>query len=404
MGIIVQKFGGTSVGDPEKIKNVAKRVFETKNQGNQMVVVVSAMGHSTDILIDLANQITDNPSEREMDMLLSTGEQVSIALLAMALHSMGSDAVSFTGHQIGFETNCVHNKASIKKIGTEKIREHLNKNEVVIVAGFQGITNDCEITTLGRGGSDLTAVALAAVLNAEVCEIFTDVDGVYTSDPRIITKARKIDRISYDEMLELASLGAKVLHARSVELGKKYKVPIHVRSTFVKQEGTMIVEEADEMEDVLISGVVLNEDEVKVKFAGVPDRLGIAASMFKKLANNNVNVDMIVQNIGDKGHTDITFTIMKEDLKKILAISKEIVKEIGAKDFIIDEDIAVVSVVGVGMRRHVGVAAKMFEVFAENNINIQMISTSEIRISCVIAKNDAKEAARKIHTKFGLDK
>jgi len=402
--ILVQKFGGTSVGDVEKIKNVARRVIAAKKKGYKVVVVVSAMGDHTDDLIELAKKITDNPPEREMDMLLSTGEQVSISLLAMAINKMGHKAISFTGQQVGLVTDSVHCKAKIKSIGTDRILEHLNKNEIVIVAGFQGINQEAEITTLGRGGSDITAVALASVLKAKVCEIFTDVDGVYTSDPRIIPTARKLKVVSYDDMLELASLGAKVLHPRSVEFAKKYNVDIHVRSTFVLDEGTIITGEVKEMEDVVISGVVLNKEEAKIKIVSVPDKLGIAAKIFKKLADSNVNVDMIVQNVSDNGRTDISFTVFKEDLKKALEVSKALVKSIGAKEVICSEDIAMVSVVGVGMRRHAGVAAKMFEALANKNINIQMISTSEIRISCVVNEKDGLAAAKAIHTKFGLDK
>jgi aspartate kinase len=402
MALIVQKFGGSSVADAEKIKNVAKRIIETKKQGNKVVVVVSAMGDTTDDLISLAQEITDNPSEREFDMLLSTGEQISISMLAMAIHSLGEKAVSFTGHQIGLETDNAHNKACIKDIGTERIKKHLDKGEIVIVAGFQGINEYGDITTLGRGGSDITAVALASVLKADVCEIFTDVNGVYTADPRIVKNARKLHQIAYEEMLELASLGAKVLHSRSVEFAKKYNVPIHVRSTFSYEEGTFVIKEVKSMEDILVSGVALNKDEAKVTIVDVSDKPGMAAKIFNKLAVDNINVDMIIQNISEQGQTDISFTVGKEEITKALNSTKEIVGEIGAKDILCNKDVAKLSVVGVGMRRHAGVAANMFGVLAENNINIQMISTSEIKISCIIDEKDSDLALKLVHDKFNL--
>ncbi|MBU0651210.1 aspartate kinase [bacterium] len=405
MGLVVKKFGGTSVGNPEKIKNVAKIVLDTKKQGHKVVVVVSAMGDTTDELIELADKITPNPPEREMDMLLATGEQISIALLAMAIHSMGDNAVSFTGPQIGLITDKVHSKAKIQSIGTEKIMKRLDNNEVVIVAGFQGMNEEEDITTLGRGGSDITAVALAAVLKADVCEIYTDVDGVYTADPRIVKNARKLDRISYEEMLELASLGAKVLHSRSVEFAKRYNIDIHVRSSFEpKVEGTIITKEVKDMEDLVVSGVALAKDEAKITIMSVPDKPGIAARIFKTLAENNINVDIIIQNISEDGITDISFTVPKDEMKKTIKTSEEISKQIGAKQVVCNDKIAKLSVVGVGMRRHVGVAAKMFEVLAENNINIQMISTSEIKISCVIDEKLADKALQAVHDKFELGK
>ncbi len=400
MALLVKKFGGTSVGDTDKIKHVARRIIEAKKNGDDVVVVVSAMGGTTDTLLGLANAVTDSPSERELDMLLSTGEQVSIALLAMAIHAMDYDAVSFTGAQIGIITDNRHSRAKIKNITTDKIKKHLEMGAVVIVAGFQGMNHDSEITTLGRGGSDITAVALAAVLHAKSCDIYTDVDGVYTADPRLISTAHKLDTISYEEMLELASLGAKVLHPRSVEFAMKYDVPIHVRSSFVSKEGTRITKETRIMEDVLISGITLNEDEAKVTIVSVPDEPGIAARIFKTLADNAINVDMIIQNVSEHGRTDLSFTVYQSDIQKAMSVSKEIIADIGAHDVICNPDIAKLSVVGVGMRRHVGVAAKMFECLAAHQINIQMISTSEIKISCIINTEKAKQAVNVLHEAF----
>jgi aspartate kinase len=402
MSLIVQKFGGSSVANPERIRNVAARVMKTRREGHQVVVVVSALGGATDELIDLAHKVTDEPSEREMDMLLATGEQVSVALLAMAVHHLGENAISFTGPQVGILTDRSHTKARIVDINTERIRKALRKDQVVIVAGFQGQTEDMEITTLGRGGSDLTAVALAKVLNAKVCEIYTDVDGVYTADPRVVPDARKLDVISYDEMLELAALGVQVMQARSVEMGKKYDVPIRVRSSLNHSPGTLITREVKAMENVLVRGVALNTDEAKVTLFGVPDRPGMAAKIFKRLADANVNVDMIIQNKTDTQATDISFTVYKSDLRKALATVEEATRQLGAKRVSCDQNIAKVSVVGVGMRSHSGVASKMFGALAKRKINIDMISTSEIKISCVIAGKDGKRALRAIHQEFGL--
>lgn len=402
MALIVQKYGGSSVADPEKIKNVARRVIETKRQGNDVIVVVSAMGKTTDSLLDLASKITDDPDPREIDMLLSTGEQISIAVMAMAIHSLGEPAISMTGPQVGILTDNVHRKAKIVRINEEKILTELKAGKVVIVAGFQGSTVDHQITTLGRGGSDTTAVALAAVLKADVCDIFTDVDGVYTADPRICKKARKLEKISYDEMLELASLGAKVLHSRSVELAKNFDVPLHVRSSFNNEPGTMVVKEVKEMEDRVVSGVAYNKGEAKISMLGVPDRPGIAAEIFGTLAENNIVVDMIIQNVAADGLNDISFTVSKEDLKQTLKIAKELKEKLKGEDVIYDESIAKVSVVGVGMKSHSGIAAKMFRALAKNNINIESISTSEIKISCLIKEEDCDKAVVAIHTEFEL--
>lgn len=402
MSLIVQKFGGSSVANPERIKRVADRVVRTREKGHQLVVVVSALGDTTDELIELASQITDHASEREMDMLLSTGEQVSVALLAMAIHERGFKAISFTGTQVGIMTDKAHTKARIMDISTDRIRTALAAGNIVIVAGFQGQTFDHEITTLGRGGSDLTAVALAKALHAKVCEIYTDVEGVYTADPRIVKEARKLDVISYDEMLELASLGAQVMQARSVEVGKKYNVPILVRSSLNDSSGTLITKEVKAMEDVLIRGVALNNNEAKITIFGVPDRPGVAARIFKKIADQNVNVDMIIQNKTKTKTTDISFTVYKSDLKKAMATVQQVVKQVGAKGFGCDENIAKISIVGVGMRSHSGVASKMFGALAKKRINIDMISTSEIKISCVIAKRRGHEAVKVLHRQFDL--
>ncbi len=402
--LIVQKYGGNSVADPEKIKNVAKRVVEYKHRGYKLVVVVSALGDTTDELLKLAYQITPRPSERELDMLMATGEQVSVALLAMAIQRLGHQAISFTGAQVGIITDSSHTRARILKINTNRIEEELKKDKIVIIAGFQGVNLNQEITTLGRGGSDLTAVALAKALSARVCEIYTDVDGVYTADPKIVPEARKISAISYDEMLEMASLGAQVMQARSIEVAKKFDVPIHVRSSFSHKEGTMIVKEAKEMEEVMVSGVTLNKDEAKVTICDVPDHPGIAAKIFNAIANCGINVDMIVQNVSHTGHTDLSFTVAKAKLDKTLRIAKKLSREIGGGDIIQDKDTARVSVIGVGMKSHPGIAAKMFEALASHKINIEMISTSEISISCVIKKKSAEEAVKVIHEKFGLGK
>jgi aspartate kinase len=400
----VQKYGGSSVADIERIKNVAKRIARYKKKGHSLVVVVSALGDTTDELLGLAHKITSLPKEREVDMLISTGEQVSVALLAMALHRMGIDAISLTGAQVGILTDRSHTKARIVKVSADRIREELKKDKVVIVAGFQGINPDQEITTLGRGGSDMTAVALAKTFKARMCEIYTDVEGVYTADPRIVKDARKLSRISYEEMLELASLGAQVMQARSMEVAKKFSVPLHIRSSFSSKEGTIISKEVKAMEEVLVSGVTANKGEAKVTICDVPDRPGIAASIFKDLASGDINVDMIIQNISRTGYTDVSFTVPLAELSKTKQIMGKIVRDVKAKGVIYKDDIAKVSIVGVGMRSHSGVAAKMFEALASKKINIDMISTSEIKISCVINKRHADEAVRVIHQAFDLGK
>ncbi len=392
------------MANTERIMNVARRVVETKRQGNNVVVVVSALGDTTDELIAMAEKITQEPPEREMDMLLSTGEQISVALLAMAIHSLGEQAISFTGAQVGILTDSTHTKAKILKISGQRIQEQIQLGKIVIVAGFQGADTNENITTLGRGGSDTTGVALAAALKADSCEIFTDVEGVYTADPRVVKEARKIPIISYDEMLEMASLGAKVMQARSIEMAKKFGVVIHVRSSFSKVDGTIIKEEGAEMEDVLVRAVTVNKDEAKITILGVPDKPGIAAKIFKHVAENNINIDMIIQNVSEKGLTDLSFTVMKEDLRKTLKVLNDIGKEIGCAGVKSDENMAKVSVVGVGMRSHTGVASAMFEALASKGINIEMISTSEIKISCVIDAKQANAAAKAIHDRFKLDK
>ncbi|MFH1878644.1 MAG: aspartate kinase [Candidatus Omnitrophota bacterium] len=401
-GVIVQKFGGSSVANPQRILGVAGRVAACKDQGYHAVVVVSALGDTTDDLLKLAGEITPDPQKRELDMLLSTGEQVSVALLAMALHKLGYEAISFTGAQVGILTDSSHTKAKIIDISTDRIKKELAKDRIVIVAGFQGVNLDQEITTLGRGGSDMTAVALAKVLNAEMCEIYTDVKGVYTADPRIVKDARKLDTISYEEMLEMASLGAQVMQARSMEVAGKFNVPMHIRSSFDKVEGTMVTKEVKAMEDVLVRGVTINRDEAKVTVCDVPDKPGEASKMFEKLAKADINVDMIIQNVSHTGATDISFTIPKKDLNKTGEVVKKIVKGIGAGDVKIDKDIAKVSVVGIGMRSHSGVAAKMFSALASKKINIEMISTSEIKISCVVKEKYGITAVNAIHKAFGL--
>ena len=403
MGLIVQKYGGTSVADPEKVKNVARRVIRTKEKGNDLVVVVSAPGNMTDELIDLAHQITDSPHPREMDMLLTTGEQRSIALLAMAIIAQGHDAISFTGPQAGIITTNIHDrKARIKGVQAERVSRGLSEGKIVIVAGFQGSTEDNAITTLARGGSDTSAVALAAELRADICEIYTDVEGVYTADPRIVPDAKKIDSISCDEMLEMASLGARVLHSMAVEYVKKFSVPLHVRSSFSENTGTMVIEEVEDMEEVVVRGVTHDKDQAKISIFGVPDRPGIAYRIFKAIGGAEINVDMIVQGVGKDGKAAISFTVSKTDLRGALEIVQRVGKEIGATDVTSDENIAKVSVVGIGMKSHSGVAAEMFEALAGENINIQMISTSEIKLSCVIEEKDTERAVKAIHSKFML--
>ncbi len=403
-GIIVQKYGGTSVADTSRIENVAKRVVRTRKDGYSVVVVVSALGDTTDKLLELANKITHEPSERELDMLMSTGEQVSCALLAMAVHKLGFDAISFTGAQVGIITDDAFTKARIIDINARRIVEELKKDRIVIVAGFQGVNLNQEITTLGRGGSNLTAVALAKVVKAKVCEMYTDVEGVYTADPRTVKDARKIHKLSYEEMFELASLGAQVLQARSIEFAMKFSVPIHVRSSFSSRSGTIISKEVRAMEDVVVSGVAMAKDEAKVTVCDVPDKPGIAAVIFKDIAKADINVDMIIQNVSRTGATDISFTVPGSDLAKTLKVARDVSGKVGAGDVTFDKEIAKVSIVGIGMRSHSGIAAKMFGALADAGINIEMISTSEIKISCVVDRKRAEDAVRAIHKKFGLGK
>ena len=402
--LIVQKYGGTSVGNPERIKNVAKRVVRTKDEGHDVVVVVSAMSGETDKLINLASQVNENPDPREMDMLVSTGERVTIALLTMAIQSLGYKAQSFTGRQAGIISDCVHTKARIESIDDARVRADLAEGKVVIITGFQGIDDDGSITTLGRGGSDLSAVAVAAALKADLCDIYTDVDGVYTTDPNMVPQARKLAKISYDEMLELASLGAKVLQTRSVEFAKKYNVPVRVLSSFNDNPGTLVTKEDSDMEKVVVSGVAYDKNQVKVTVQGVPDKPGVAAKIFNAISENNIVVDMIIQNIGEGGLTDMSFTVPKTDSRKIMELMKKVVAEIGAKNVNIKDDIAKISIVGVGMRSHSGVAAKMFSAMAKEGINIMMISTSEIKISCVIDAKYTELAVRVLHDTFEMDK
>jgi aspartate kinase len=402
MALIVQKYGGTSVGSIEKIKSVAKRVVQYHKEGNQMVVVLSAMAGQTDFLIQLAREMTDNPDPRELDVLISTGEQISVALFAMAVKNIGHDARSFLGFQVAIRTDNLYGKARIHNIETDRITKELQQGRIVTVAGFQGLDENGDITTLGRGGSDTTAVALAASLKADVCEILTDVDGVYTTDPSICPKAKKLDVISYEEMLEMASQGAKVLETRSVEFAKKYNVPIHVRSTFSEERGTMVIAETKDMERVMVSGVTYNKNEARVTIKRVPDKPGTASRIFEPIFKSGIVVDMIVQNTSEDELTDLTFTVPKSDFYKTMKLLSHVAEKIGAEKVLGDEDIAKVSIIGVGMRSHAGVAQKMFAALAKENINIMMISTSEIKISCVIEEKYTELAVRVLHKAFGL--
>jgi len=404
LALIVQKYGGTSVANVDRIRNVANRVIRRHQAGDHVVVVLSAMSGVTDRLIDLAQQVTADPNDRELDVLLATGEQTTVALLAMMLNSMGFPAVSLLGFQAEIVTNNSYGRARIKEIHVERIKKALEQKNIVTVAGFQGWTSDRDITTLGRGGSDTSAVALAAALSADSCEIYTDVDGVYTTDPNICSKAKKLKKISYDEMLEAASLGAKVLQIRSVEFAKKYSVPIHVRSSFNEEEGTMVVKEETNMERVAVSGIAYDKNQARITLRKVPDQPGIAAKIFASLAKSQIVVDMIIQNTRAAGLTDLTFTVSKSDYKKALEIQKKVAREIKAKDVYSDEHITKVSIIGVGMRSHSGVAGKMFSVLANENINIMMISTSEIKISCLISEKYTELAVRALHDAFELDK
>lgn len=402
MALVVQKYGGTSMGSVERIRNVARRVVKTYDAGNDMVVVVSAMSGETNKLVALANEVCEFPDSREYDVLVAAGEQVSIALLAMCLKSMGYKAKSCLGFQIPILTDNAYSKARIENIDDSKMRADLEQGTILIVAGFQGVDSEGNITTLGRGGSDTSAVALAAALKADVCEIYTDVDGVYTTDPNLCKDAKKIERISYEEMLELASLGAKVLQIRSVEFAKKYNVDVHVRSSFNDNVGTMVTKEDKEMEAVLVSGIAYAKDEVKVAVMQVPDKPGIAAQILSPLSDANISVDMIVQNVSEAGFTDFTFTVPQADFKKALAITKETAVAISAKEVLTDENISKVSIVGLGMRSHAGVATTMFKTLASEGINIQMISTSEIKISVIVDAKYTELAVRVLHDAFGL--
>lgn len=404
MALIVQKYGGTSVADIDRIRNVANRVIKTHDQGNDVVVILSAMAGITDSLIDLAQQITHYPEKRELDVLLATGEQTTAALLAMTLNAMNYPAQSLLGYQAEVVTDCTFGNARIMDIGASRIKDLLASRCIVVVAGFQGCDINGNITTLGRGGSDTSAVAIAAAIKADICEIFTDVNGVYTTDPNICSTAKKIDRISYEEMLEMASLGAKVLQIRSVEFAKKYNVPVHVRSSFSEEEGTMVVNEDKSMERLVVSSVTVNKKEARITLIKVPDQPGIAAKIFSPISHAGIIVDMIIQNRHSGKFNDLTFTVPKVDFEQAMDLSRRIAAEIGAVDVLGDTNIAKVSVIGVGMKNHSGVASRMFGALASENINILMISTSEIRISCVIEEKYAELAVRALHTEFGLDK
>ena len=403
MALIVQKYGGTSVADIDRIRNVARRALAAQQAGNRIVVVVSAMSGETNRLLKLVNQASPRPDEREQDVVAATGEQVTIGLTALAIQSLGGKARSFTGPQVRILTDSAFSKARIQSIDKERLSQALDKGEIAVVAGFQGEDADGNITTLGRGGSDTTAVAVAAAINADACEIYTDVDGVYTTDPNIVPEARKLDRISYEEMLELAGAGAKVLQIRSVEFAMKYAVPLWVKSSFTQDPGTLVCPEDEEMEHLVVSGIAYDKSEAKVAIRGVADKPGVASRVFKPLADANIIVDLIVQNVGVHGKTDMTFTVPKTDLPKALEIVKKVMDEVGAEKVEADEHIAKVSIVGVGMRNHAGVAAKAFDVLAAAGINIEMISTSEIKVSMVIAQKFMELAVRELHTAFGLD-
>jgi aspartate kinase len=403
VGTIVMKFGGTSVADPERLKSVARRIVAAREAGTRVVAVLSAMGKTTDELIDLAHQVSPLPDPRELDMLISVGERISVALAAMAIHDLGHEAISLTGSQAGIVTDTVHGKAKIVDIRCQRIHEALDRDEIVLVAGFQGVSTGKEITTLGRGGSDTTAVALAVALGAEACEIYTDVDGVYTADPRIVAEARKLNAVTYEEMLEMSASGAKVMALRSVEFARNYGVTLHVRSSFGEGEGTWIGEEDERMlEKAIISGVTHDTTEAKVTIIGVPDRPGIAARVFRPLADAGVNIDMIVQNVSEHGLATISFTMPKTDLAVAEPILEETAREVGAQGVLKDPDIAKVSLIGAGMKSHPGVAADMFDALAEAGINLEIISTSSIRVSCVVRASEVERAVQAIHDRFGL--
>ena len=402
MPIIVQKYGGTSVADADRIRAVAQRVVRAREEGYDVVVVVSAMGDQTDGLMSMAHEITPMPDPRELDLLLTAGERIAMSLLGIAINSLGYKAASYTGSQAGIITDSDHGKAKIVDVRPGRIVEALKEGRAVIVAGFQGVSTAADVTTLGRGGSDTTAVALAAALSADLCEIYTDVEGVYTADPHLEPNARKLRAVTYEEMLELAACGAKVLQLRSVEYARRNKVPLHVRSSFTDEEGTMITEEGEQMEQALISGVAHDEGEAKVTIQDVPDKPGVAATIFKAIAADGVNVDMIVQNVSHDGTTDMSFTAPKSDLPGLGEVMDRVVSDIGAAKYTVDADIAKVSLVGAGMKSHPGVAADMFEALAAEGINLEMISTSSIRISCVIRAADVERAVRAVHARFNL--
>lgn len=402
MAVLVQKYGGTSVGSPERIQHVAERIVRTRRGGAELVVVVSAMGDATDDLIGLARKVSDRSHPREMDMLLTAGERISMALVSMAVNDRGQEAVSFTGSQSGIVTDTSHTRAKILEVKADRIREELKRGRVVIVAGFQGVSKDREVTTLGRGGSDTTAVALAAALKASECEIYTDVDGVYTADPRVVPGARKITRLSYDEMLELASLGAKVLHNRSVEIARRFDVPLHVRSSFNWNEGSRVVR-GDSMEQVVIRGIAHDADVAKIALVGVPDRPGIASEIFQAVGGQGVNVRMIVQASGSDGRNDVTFTVGSHDVNAVLPVLEEVRKKIGARAFLYDPDVAMLSVVGEGLATSPGTAGLVFAALAAAGVNIDLISTSSITITCVVREADAERAVRSLHEALKLE-
>ena len=402
MAVLVQKYGGTSVGSPERIQHVAERIVRTRRGGAELVVVVSAMGDATDELIGLARKVSDRSHPREMDMLLTAGERISMALVSMAVNDRGQEAVSFTGSQSGIVTDTSHTRAKILEVKADRIREELKRGRVVIVAGFQGVSKDREVTTLGRGGSDTTAVALAAALKASECEIYTDVDGVYTADPRVVPAARKITRLSYDEMLELASLGAKVLHNRSVEIARRFDVPVHVRSSFNWNEGSRVVR-GDSMEQVVIRGIAHDADVAKIALVGVPDRPGIASEIFQAVGGQGVNVRMIVQASGSDGRNDVTFTVGSHEVNTVLPVLEEVRKKIGARAFLYDPDVAMLSVVGEGLATSPGTAGLVFAALAAAGVNIDLISTSSITITCVVREADAERAVRSLHEALKLE-
>jgi aspartate kinase len=402
--IIVQKYGGSSVANVERIKAVAERITSYKNKDTDVAVVVSAMADTTDDLEALAYQIAKDPPDREMDLLLSTGEQISCALLAMAVRERGHDSIALTGFQVGIVTDKVHTKARIQTIDAGRIKKAFSEGKIVIMAGYQGITEDNDITTLGRGGSDLSAVALAKAINADVCEIYTDVNGIYTTDPRKVPEARKLKEITFDEMLEMASLGAQVMQARSIEVARRFNIPLHVRSSYSREEGTMIVKNTEKIEDIAVRGVTSNKNEAKLTICSVPDKPGISAVIFKAVAKAGVNVDVIVQNVSHTRKTDISFTVPKSELAKAFKATQDVARKIGAGDILEDRNIARVSIVGSGMRSHQGIAARMFEALADAKINIGMIATSEISISCIIGLDKADAAVKVLHKAFGLEK